>query len=321
MAKLSGSIDVPLPPEVAWKHASDLSRFKEWLTIHRVWRSKLPDDIEKGTVVESIVEVKGMYNRIKWTVVRYKPPEGMTLDGDGVGGVKVKLMAKVQPERRRLRRRIRRAPGWSRAVRADRHDRCRRAAKRHQGIAAELRQGVHRPLTRDERRWPPSLIVRVRAHVAQAPGQSANLATMNRRPRPGWLVAFFALLISASAWMPWLTTAVNGGGWANAIGGAHGNLELPKGFGAGQLIVLLSSTLMVAGAMVGRGLSAKLASVAALVISLLLVALMVWYYKLNVKGLVSAEYGLYVGAVGAACAVACSIAAVIVALAAGRSNR
>ncbi|OBG18851.1 SRPBCC family protein [Mycobacterium sp. 852002-51057_SCH5723018] len=97
MAKLSGSIDVPLPPEVAWKHASDLSRYKDWLTIHRVWRSKLPDDIEKGTIVESIVEVKGMYNRIKWTVVRYKPPEGMTLNGDGVGGVKVKLMAKVQP--------------------------------------------------------------------------------------------------------------------------------------------------------------------------------------------------------------------------------
>ena len=98
MAKLSGSIDVPLPPEVAWNHASDLSRYKEWLTIHKVWRSKLPDDIGKGTVVESIVEVKGMYNRIKWTVVRYKPPEGMTLNGDGVGGVKVKLMAKVQPK-------------------------------------------------------------------------------------------------------------------------------------------------------------------------------------------------------------------------------
>ncbi|UXA05978.1 SRPBCC family protein [Mycobacterium sp. SMC-2] len=97
MAKLSGSIDVPLPPEVAWKHASDLSRYKDWLTIHRVWRSTLPDDIDKGTVVESIVEVKGMYNRIKWTVVRYKPPEGMTLNGDGVGGVKVKLLAKVRP--------------------------------------------------------------------------------------------------------------------------------------------------------------------------------------------------------------------------------
>jgi len=138
---------------------------------------------------------------------------------------------------------------------------------------------------------------------------------MTRRLRPGWLVAFFALVISASAWMPWLTTAVNGGGWANAIGGAHGNLVLPRGFGPGQLIVLLASALLVAGAMAGRGLSAKLASVAALTVSLLIVALTVWYYKLNVNPPVSAQYGLYVGAAGAVCAVVCSIVAVIAALA------
>ncbi len=98
MAKLSVSIDVPLPPEEAWSHAADLSRFKEWLTIHRVWRSKLPEQLQKGTVIESIVEVKGMPNRIKWTIVHFKPPEAMTLNGDGVGGVKVKLMAKVKPK-------------------------------------------------------------------------------------------------------------------------------------------------------------------------------------------------------------------------------
>lgn len=131
-------------------------------------------------------------------------------------------------------------------------------------------------------------------------------------------MAFFGLVVSASAWLPWLTTTVNGGGWANAIGGTHGNLELPKGFGAGQLVVLLSSTLIVAGAMVGRGLSIRMASVAALVISLLIVALTVWYYKQNVSPPVSAEYGLYVGAAGAVCAAACSAAAVIAALAAKR---
>jgi carbon monoxide dehydrogenase subunit G len=97
MAKLSVSVDVPLPPEQAWKSASDLARFKEWLTIHRVWRSKLPETIQKGTVIESIVEVKGMPNRIKWTIVHYRPPEAMTLDGDGRGGVKVKLIGKVRP--------------------------------------------------------------------------------------------------------------------------------------------------------------------------------------------------------------------------------
>ncbi len=98
MAKLSGSIDVPLPAETAWESASDLSRFREWLTIHRVWRTKLPEQLEKGTVIESIVEVKGMPNRIRWTIVHFKPPESMTLNGDGVGGVKVKLMAKVKPK-------------------------------------------------------------------------------------------------------------------------------------------------------------------------------------------------------------------------------
>jgi carbon monoxide dehydrogenase subunit G len=97
MAKLSVSVDVPLAPEKAWECASDLSRYKEWLSIHRVWRTKPPENLEKGTVVESIVEVKGMLNRIKWTIVQFKPPEAMTLNGDGKGGVKVKLIGKVKP--------------------------------------------------------------------------------------------------------------------------------------------------------------------------------------------------------------------------------
>jgi carbon monoxide dehydrogenase subunit G len=97
MAKLSVSVDVPLPPEQAWEAASDLSRYKEWLSIHRVWRSKLPETLEKGTQLVSIVEVKGMPNRIKWTIVNYKPPQAMTLDGDGKGGVKVKLIGKIKP--------------------------------------------------------------------------------------------------------------------------------------------------------------------------------------------------------------------------------
>ena len=97
MAKLSVSVDVPLPPEKAWEAASDLSRFKEWLTIHRVWRSKLPETLEKGTELASIIEVKGMPNRIQWRIVNYRPPESMTLNGDGKGGVKVKLIGRVKP--------------------------------------------------------------------------------------------------------------------------------------------------------------------------------------------------------------------------------
>jgi hypothetical protein len=99
------------------------------------------------------------------------------------------------------------------------------------------------------------------------------------------------------------------------------SLQLPPGFGAGQLIVLLASALLVAGAMLGRGLSVKPASLAALIISLLIVALVAWYYKLNVNPPVSAEYGLYVGGVAAVGAVACSVVSLIVAVASGRSGR
>ncbi|MGA8544273.1 MAG: hypothetical protein WB785_03330 [Mycobacterium sp.] len=140
------------------------------------------------------------------------------------------------------------------------------------------------------------------------------------RLRPGWLVALFAAMVSLSAWLPWLTTGTGGGGWANAIGGSIGSLHLQQHFGPGQLIVLLSSTLLVAGAMVGRGLSERPASVAALVISLLVFALTVWYYDVYVKPPVSAAYGLYIGAVAAAVAVLCSMWALASALRGGRTR-
>lgn len=98
MAKLSVSVDVPLPPEQAWEYASDLSRYKDWLTIHRVWRSVLPETLEKGTTIDSIVEVKGLANRVTWTIVHYQPPKAMTLNGNGRGGVKIKLIAKITPK-------------------------------------------------------------------------------------------------------------------------------------------------------------------------------------------------------------------------------
>jgi len=115
--------------------------------------------------------------------------------------------------------------------------------------------------------------------------------------RPGWLVAVCALVIAVSAWLPWLTAApaASGGGRANAIGGVSGAMPVPPpGFGVGQLIVLLSAGLVVAGAMAARGISARMASTVALGISVILVILAVWYYRLYVYPPVTAGYGLYI---------------------------
>ena len=134
------------------------------------------------------------------------------------------------------------------------------------------------------------------------------------RLRPGWFVALCAALLGGSAWLPWLTTSAHGGGRASAIGGAVGSIVLPSRFGAGQLIVLLSAVLIVTGAMAARDLSPRLASAAALVISLLVAFLTWFYYHLNVSPPVAAGYGLYVGAACALVALACSVWALAAAL-------
>jgi hypothetical protein len=128
------------------------------------------------------------------------------------------------------------------------------------------------------------------------------------RLRPGWLVVLCAAVLAVSVWLPWLTSRADGGGRANAIGGVVGNMSVPPpGFGVGQLIVLLASTLIVAGAMAARGLFGRLASAAALAISVLLVVLTMWYYRLYVYSPVSAGYGLYLGAAAAVFAVVLSV--------------
>lgn len=86
---------------------------------------------------------------------------------------------------------------------------------------------------------------------------------------------------------------------------------LPPRFGVGQLIVLLAAVLLVAGAMIGRGLFSRLASVAALVISLGIAGLGVWYYRLNVVAPITVGYGLGIGAVSVAGALGCSLWALV----------
>ncbi len=124
------------------------------------------------------------------------------------------------------------------------------------------------------------------------------------------MVALFAVAVAVSAWLPWLSTGIASDGWGAAIGGQH----VQHRFGTAQSIVVLSSALLVAGAVVGRGLSTRGASVAALLISSTEVALLVRYYSVNVTPTAPAAYGLYVGAVSAVAALVCALWALVVSL-------
>jgi hypothetical protein len=134
------------------------------------------------------------------------------------------------------------------------------------------------------------------------------------RLRPGWLVVLCATVILVSAWLPWLTTTTDGGGRASAIGGRVGQIGVPPpGFGVGQLIVILTSTLMVAAAMSARNLSPRSSSAAALGISVLLAVMTLWYYRLYVGTPIAAGYGFYIGVITTAVAIALSVLSMVVA--------
>ncbi|WP_415975332.1 SRPBCC family protein [Rhodococcus sp. 077-4] len=96
MAKLKVSLDVPLTPEQTWAHASDLSGYEQWLSIHEAWRGELPEQLAVGTTLDSIASVKGMRNRVSWKIEAYDPPKKLELKGNGKGGVKIGLNLSVK---------------------------------------------------------------------------------------------------------------------------------------------------------------------------------------------------------------------------------
>lgn len=95
MAQISVSTSSRLSPESAWKLASDLSRFGDWMTIFGGWRGQVPDVIEEGTRVSSLIKVKGFRNVIHWTVSQYDEPKAIELSGRGRGGVEITVGMRV----------------------------------------------------------------------------------------------------------------------------------------------------------------------------------------------------------------------------------
>ena len=98
MAQVDVSTTSTLPPDSAWKLASDLSRFGDWMTIFGGWRGEVPAVIEKGTKVSSLIKVKGFRNIIHWTVTRYDEPKAIELSGRG-RGVGITVAMQVSDDR------------------------------------------------------------------------------------------------------------------------------------------------------------------------------------------------------------------------------
>ncbi len=97
MASVDVAVSSELSPERAWKLASDLRRFGEWLTIFGGWKSEVPSIIDVDTQVSSLIKVKGFRNTIHWRVTRYDEPKEIELVGTGRGGICITLTMQVEP--------------------------------------------------------------------------------------------------------------------------------------------------------------------------------------------------------------------------------
>lgn len=97
MAKLTLTRTMPMSPERAWAHASDLSSFGDWLSMHQGWRGDLPAELGVGVTVTGVAGVKGMRNRVSWTIREYEPPRLLAISGEGVGGTRYALRLEVDP--------------------------------------------------------------------------------------------------------------------------------------------------------------------------------------------------------------------------------
>ncbi len=97
MAKLELSRSLSMTPDDAWAHASNFSTLGDWLKMHEGWRSELPDELEIGTTLIGVAGVKGMRNRVTWTVKELDAPTLLAVTGKGVGGTRYGLKMTVKP--------------------------------------------------------------------------------------------------------------------------------------------------------------------------------------------------------------------------------
>jgi hypothetical protein len=95
MARVDVSTSSDLDPSAAWKLASDLRRFDEWLTIFGGWRGNVPSTVEQGTRVSSCIKVKGFRSVVHWTVTHYDEPKSVELQGRAKGGIRISVALDV----------------------------------------------------------------------------------------------------------------------------------------------------------------------------------------------------------------------------------
>src|SRR5882757_1900857 len=95
MGKIEANVDLPASQEKVWAVVSDFSRWGEWFTIHKSWKSEVPAEPTVGSTLTGVVSVLNMPNTITWTVNAFDAPTTLTISGNGMAGAKLAVTMTV----------------------------------------------------------------------------------------------------------------------------------------------------------------------------------------------------------------------------------
>jgi len=98
MASVEVTAAAGVRPRQAWDQIKDPARLGDWLTVHEEWQGSVPEVLTAGVVVVGIVNVKGIRNRVEWTVTTADPPRALTMVGTGPGGSRFEMRFTVRAD-------------------------------------------------------------------------------------------------------------------------------------------------------------------------------------------------------------------------------
>ncbi|RJQ76010.1 SRPBCC family protein [Pseudonocardiaceae bacterium YIM PH 21723] len=97
MVNVNISREFAASPDAVWAKLADLEGRKDWLTIHKGWKSDTSVEPSVGAQLSEVVVLMGMANKIDWTVTAYEPPKQVAMQGTGMAGVKVQMTMVCEP--------------------------------------------------------------------------------------------------------------------------------------------------------------------------------------------------------------------------------
>lgn len=96
MRTIEASATYQASPDQVWEVLCDLSRWPQWLVIHKEWKTDVPGSITRGDTATAAATVMNMPISVDWTCEQADPPRSLVMAGITRAGVTLALALDVR---------------------------------------------------------------------------------------------------------------------------------------------------------------------------------------------------------------------------------